>query len=75
MPTSGRRSTNSAGLEIQSPVWNGSPPPIAAKKMSSWRQRTPFGSPVVPPVYTQYRSSSERASKSRTSDAAANAVS
>ncbi len=26
------------------------PPPIAAKKMSSWRQITPFGMPVVPPV-------------------------
>ena len=28
----------------------GSPPPIVAKKMSSCRQTTPFGMPVVPPV-------------------------
>ena len=26
------------------------PPPMAAKKMSSWRQITPLGIPVVPPV-------------------------
>ena len=26
------------------------PPPIAPKKMSSWRHTTPFGFPVVPPV-------------------------
>jgi hypothetical protein len=25
-------------------------PPRPLKKTSSWRQRTPFGSPVVPPV-------------------------
>ncbi len=27
-----------------------SPPPMQAKKASSWRQSTPFGIPVVPPV-------------------------
>ncbi len=26
------------------------PPPMAAKKMSSWRHMTPLGMPVVPPV-------------------------
>ena len=26
------------------------PPPMAAKKMSSWRHITPLGIPVVPPV-------------------------
>ena len=28
----------------------GFPPPIAPKKMSSWRHMTPLGMPVVPPV-------------------------
>ena len=35
------------------PRARGSPPPRAAKKTSSWRQSTPLGMPVVPPVYTQ----------------------
>ena len=38
---------------------------MAAKKMSSWRHSTPLGMPVVPPVYTQYRSSADRGPKSR----------
>ena len=28
----------------------GSPPPMQAKKASSWRHSTPLGIPVVPPV-------------------------
>ncbi len=28
-------------------------PPMAATKMSAWRQSTPFGAPVVPPVHTR----------------------
>ena len=41
---------------------------MPAKKMSSWRQMTPFGRPVVPPVYAQYRSSEDRGPKSRSGD-------
>ena len=48
---------------------------MAAKKMSSWRHSTPLGMPVVPPVYTQYRSSPDRGPKSRCGEAPANAVS
>src|SRR5947209_4899286 len=40
--------TIAAGSVIGAPP--GFPPPSAAKKMSSCRQTTPFGSPVVPPV-------------------------
>ncbi len=53
----------------------GLPPIIAAKKRSSWRHITPFGMPVVPPVYRMYRSSAERGPKSRSGEAAASASS
>ena len=34
-------------------------PPKDVMKMSCWRHSTPFGIPVVPPVYRTYRSSGE----------------
>ena len=44
---------------------------MVAKKMSSWRQTTPFGLPVVPPVYTMYASSPDRVGKSEAGACAA----
>ena len=35
---------------VAGPGMPGGPPVIAPWKMSSWRQSTPFGAPVVPPV-------------------------
>ena len=49
-PGRSTRSASSSGREMWLPEANGSPPPMAAKKMSSWRHRTPLGMPVVPPV-------------------------
>ncbi len=34
--------------------------PSRLPNTSSWRHITPFGAPVVPPVYSRYRSSGER---------------
>ena len=34
-------------------------PPKDVMKMSCWRHSTPFGIPVVPPVYKTYKSSGE----------------
>ena len=50
MPKSRRREGSSPGSVMALPIWSGSPPPMAAKKMSSWRHSTPLGAPVVPPV-------------------------
>src|SRR3972149_10855561 len=46
----------------------GLPPISAAKNRSSCRHITPFGMPVVPPVYKMYTSSAERGAKSRVAD-------
>ena len=66
-------SATSSGFATGSPP--GFPPPMPAKKTSSWRQITPLGMPVVPPVYTIQRSSPERPGKSRSGDEAASAAS
>src|SRR5665213_1662751 len=50
IPGRSTRSANSSGRVMWLPDANGSPPPMAAKKMSSWRHSTPLGMPVVPPV-------------------------
>ena len=42
-------STMASGRSTRSLVVGSMPPP-SAKKTSSWRQTTPLGSPVVPPV-------------------------
>ena len=74
-PNSGMRLTIWSGAEIGPSKVVGSPPPIDAKKMSSWRHITPLGMPVVPPVYAMYTSSALRSSKSRAGEAAASAAS
>jgi hypothetical protein len=76
MPPSPMRSGSSAG-DVTSPCSRiGSPPPRHAKNASSWRHTTPFGMPVVPPVYMMYRSSPPRSSRSgRRGDADAIAAS
>ena len=50
MPGRITRGASSSGDAMKLPSAIGSPPPIPAKKMSSWRHSTPFGMPVVPPV-------------------------
>jgi hypothetical protein len=45
-----RRSGSSSGRVMALPIRVTSPPPMAAKKMSSCRHITPLGFPVVPPV-------------------------
>ena len=49
-PGRSTRSASSSARVMWSPEANGSPPPMAAKKMSSCRHTTPLGMPVVPPV-------------------------
>ena len=44
------RSSTSPGEDTGPWRRMGSPPPMQAKKASSWRHTTPLGSPVVPPV-------------------------
>ena len=50
MPGRITRVASSSGDAMTLPSARASPPPMAAKKMSSWRHSTPFGMPVVPPV-------------------------
>ena len=66
-PGRSTRSASSSGRVMWSPEENGSPPPMAAKKMSSWRHSTPLGSPVVPPGVDAVEVAAERAAKSRPS--------
>ena len=49
-PSGAMRSTISSGVVIGPRRRAGSPPPMQEWKASSWRQTTPFGIPVVPPV-------------------------
>jgi hypothetical protein len=47
-PPAAARSGTSSGVAAGRAV--GKPPPMPAKKRSSWRHITPLGMPVVPPV-------------------------
>ena len=53
-------STRCSMCHAAEPVYEGIVrPPKDVMKMSCWRHNTPFGIPVVPPVYRTYRSSPE----------------
>ena len=49
-PSGAMRSTMPSGVVMAPSRRAGSPPPMQEWKASSWRQTTPLGMPVVPPV-------------------------